>query len=112
MFQTGTQPPPQIDHWNHDRADNRWANLRAATQSQNSLNGRARRRYSEYPWPRNVWKDGGKFRSYLQLDGRRIHLGMFATAEAAYAAWQEAASKHYGDFFPEGQSDAVHRKEP
>ena len=34
----GEQPPEMIDHINRDRADNRIANLRSVTRSQNMLN--------------------------------------------------------------------------
>ena len=35
---TGEWPEDQIDHINRKRDDDRWINLRAATQSQNSYN--------------------------------------------------------------------------
>ncbi len=35
---TGEWPPKCIDHINHDRADNRWCNLRAVTRAENSRN--------------------------------------------------------------------------
>jgi hypothetical protein len=37
---TGESPKTQIDHINLDKADNRWCNLREATQSQNFANTR------------------------------------------------------------------------
>lgn len=38
LYMTGDWPIDQIDHINRDRADDRWCNLREATQSQNSYN--------------------------------------------------------------------------
>jgi hypothetical protein len=40
LYMTGEWPSNGIDHINGHRADNRWANLREATQSQNMANGR------------------------------------------------------------------------
>jgi hypothetical protein len=38
LWMTGQWPVDQIDHINGDRVDNRWCNLRLATQKQNSAN--------------------------------------------------------------------------
>lgn len=38
LYMTGAWPINQVDHLNHDMDDNRWTNLREATQEDNSLN--------------------------------------------------------------------------
>lgn len=38
LYMTGEWPKDQIDHINRDKGDDRWINLREATQSQNSYN--------------------------------------------------------------------------
>ena len=43
LYVTGMWPTNEVDHINGDRSDNRWANLRAAESSQNSMNRAVRR---------------------------------------------------------------------
>lgn len=38
LYQTGAWPSAEVDHWNLDKADNSWGNLRGATRSQNIAN--------------------------------------------------------------------------
>ena len=40
LYMTKRQPPRMLDHKNNVHNDNRWANLRPATDSQNQANGR------------------------------------------------------------------------
>lgn len=43
FYMTGTWPPCQVDHKDLDRRNNRWSNLRLATEKQNSENQAPRR---------------------------------------------------------------------
>jgi hypothetical protein len=40
------------------------------------------------------------------VDGRRLHLGRFETAEAARTAYMAAAVKHFGEFANDGTGGA------
>ena len=61
-----------IDHVNRDRSDNRGANLRSATHSENMSNVQ-KFSYSIH----------GKFRATIEFRGRRMHLGCYdSKAEA------------------------------
>ena len=42
LYMDGKMPPNEVDHINHDRADNRWINLRHATRIENGRNIRMR----------------------------------------------------------------------
>lgn len=64
-----------IDHINGDRSDNRIANLRCCSASQNMANQKKD----------NVSRHNDKFRAQLMHDGRRISLGVFDTFEEARA---------------------------
>ncbi len=86
----GAWPRHEIDHRNGIRNDNRIVNLREATRSQNRQNLTAyRNSSSSYPgvcWARRE----RKWMAQIQVNGRKIHLGKYATEEEAYAAYCEA----------------------
>lgn len=94
----GDWPSHQIDHINGDKADNRITNLRLATASQNAHNRTAystnRSGFKGVSWN----KQCGRWQAGIKLDGRRRHLGYFATAEQAAAAYAGAAHRYHGSF--------------
>lgn len=98
LYVHGEWPPRDIDHDNLDKSDAAFLNLRLATKSQNAMNVR----------PRRTNKSGfkgvcfkpkfGKWAAHIWIDKRQIYLGAFNTPEAASAAYQAAAEKHFGSF--------------
>lgn len=85
-------PGQDIDHINRSKLDNRRSNLRTATRSQNNANC-GRRSHSLNPF-KGVRKRDGKWVARLGDN----HLGRFATAEAAAAAYNRAAREIFGEF--------------
>ncbi len=83
----GEWPADEIDHINGIRDDNRLANLRSVTKSENARN---KRRYKKNKSGANGvswYKPTGKWVAYLGLGGKRIHLGHFeCKATAGYVA--------------------------
>jgi hypothetical protein len=69
--------PIEVDHENGDRFDNRLTNLREAGQAQN-MHG--------------YWRHDptGKWRAGIVVQGRRVHLGLFDSKDAARKAYREA----------------------
>jgi len=100
LLTTGTWPQNQIDHINGERDDNRIANLREATSSQNHGNSRFMRNskalYKGITAARN-----GRWvaRIGAGASGRQQHLGTFDTPEAAHNAYCEAAQRRFGEFW-------------
>lgn len=94
----GSQPPDELDHINGNPSDNRIANLRPATRSQNNQN--TRRRCDNKSGFKGVsWITArGKWRAEIKADGRVLHLGYFQTREEAHAAYMTAAEKFFGEF--------------
>lgn len=98
LWMTGEWPAGQIDHINGDRTDNRWANLRIATQKQNSANQGLRTTNKSgvkgvcWVASKNLWK------AVITLDGKNKFLGYYKTLAEAGSARQEAEVEHHGEF--------------
>lgn len=98
FYMTGKMPSEYVDHINSDRSDNRWINLRLASNSQNQMNVPM--------WSNNTsgfkgvsWhKHEGRWRASIRVGGKRKHLGYFDTAEQGRAAYNEAAKIYHGEF--------------
>lgn len=94
----GVWPEHDLDHINGDRADNRLANLREATRSENLCN----RDMS----PQNTSGHKGvyfhektqKWRAHIKKDGKFRFLGCFPVLDDAIAARALAADKLHGEF--------------
>src|SRR5262245_43330636 len=93
-------PPEWIDHRNGNRSDNRFANLRCSTRSENQQNRPKNQNnrsgfkgvsYSaairERPW-----------RATISAKGEFVDLGRFATKAEAARAYQIAARRMHGEF--------------
>lgn len=95
LLMTGSWPAQMIDHINGNRSDNRWCNLRAATNQQNTWNSKGRNSKSGI---KGVFQEYHRFRAMIRLNGRSVHLGAFATKEEASAAYMKAAREAFGEF--------------
>lgn len=92
------EEPPELDHINMDRADNRIANLRAATRSQNIANGPARANSKSGIRGVSWDKRRKKWLACIRKDGKNACLGYFSDQQAASLAYQRAARELYGEF--------------
>lgn len=99
-------PTLEIDHINNDKTDNRIANLRLATRSQNMMNTAKRQSIKGRPSSSRhkgvTWdKATRKWLAQIKLNGKLTHLGRFATQEEAFKAYTRAAMDIQGDFLPD-----------
>ena len=98
LYMTGEWPSGDIDHVDGDRANTKWANLRAATRSQNLANSCLKTTNTSgikgvsWDTKRGLW------RSQISNQGRRHFLGRYASKDEAAAAYECAARKLYGEF--------------
>jgi len=86
----------QVDHINGDGLDNRQSNLRLATHTQNTRNGRAREGTSVYKGV--SFYHGGRWQAQINTGHHVLCLGYYATQWDAAKAYNEAALKHHGEF--------------
>lgn len=89
--------PIGLDHIDRNPNNNKWNNLREASQSDNCSN-RSVVKKKEIPL-KGVTISGKRFMSAIQSKGVRRHLGTFDTAEEAHAAYCEAAKEMNGEFW-------------
>lgn len=89
--------PPQIDHVNGVKDDNRIENLREATYSQNQFNTPARENQSGFRGVRFVPKTS-RWAARIFMNGKEIRIGTFATAELASEAYKQRAAELFGSF--------------
>lgn len=78
--------------------DNREANLRSATPSQNSMNRKMQANNTSglrgVMWHKRI----KMWQAAIRVNRKAIHLGYFSTKEAAYAAYCSAALKYHCQF--------------
>ncbi len=98
LYVYGAYPAGEIDHINGYKADNRIANLRAATKAENQFNTGVRRNNSSGYKGVYLNRATGRWMAIARLNPHRINLGSFATAEEAHIAYIAFAYEHHGEF--------------
>lgn len=98
LYQTGDWPAGHIDHINRQPSDNRFSNLRLATNAQNSFNGSG-------PAPGQsgfrgvVWHARDRvWQARIRHNGRRLTLGTYHSAIEAAKAYDDGARLYHGEF--------------
>lgn len=98
VIMTGSWPDANIDHHNGNPHDNRWVNLRQATQEKNCRNqAKKSTNKTGYKGVDYVPKHR-KFRGTITVRYKTIFLGYFDTAQEAHAAYRRAAIERHGEF--------------
>ena len=87
-----------VDHINHDGLDNRRANLRVATPSQNSANARTLTISSSGFRGVSFHIHRGDYIAQIRKDGKGLFLGYFDSPAEAARAYDQAAQELHGEF--------------
>lgn len=97
LLMTGAWPTADVDHIDGDRTNNRWANLRAATRSQNAAN--SKRHKDNRSIAKGVRQTrGGRWEARIFVRGKPTTLGCFDTVFEASEAYNAAAKAAHGEF--------------
>lgn len=92
FYVTGNWPANQIDHINGVRDDNRFSNLREATNLQNAHNRKYNRNKSGF---QGVRKENSKWLAEIKINYKAVRLGLFNTPEEAHCAYLIAKRQHH-----------------
>ena len=97
----GKWPAFMVDHEDLDTLNDRWSNLRPATNSQNRMNTTVRS--DSATGIKGVYYDRhrGLYSAQVGKRGKRVFLGRFQTDEQAAAAYRAVAQQQHEDFFRE-----------
>ena len=102
LYMTGEWPPFLVDHIDLVPDNNRWANLRLATKSEDMRNTNAPRHNTSGYKGVTFNKASGKWQAQLQHYGKNHHVGLYDTARAAFEARCETAARLHGPFAKSG----------
>ncbi len=90
FYMTGEWPADQLDHINGVRDDNRWVNLREATNAENQQNVKLKSHNTSGMTGVSFHRQRKKWRASIAANGRQFHLGLFDTPEAARERYLQA----------------------
>lgn len=92
LYMTGSFPDGVVDHINHDSSDNRWANLRKVTPTDNNRN--TRMHHDNKSGICGVWLDRERWVAKIGVNSSQICIGRFNNLFDAVCARKSAEIKH------------------
>lgn len=93
LFMIGRWPNKAIDHKDGNPSNDKWSNLRLASDSQNMWNRKGNSRKLK-----GAFREHGKYRAIICYKNKLIGLGLFQTEQQAHRAYIKAAKHHFGEF--------------
>ena len=98
FYMTGAWPKKNLDHRDMNVANNKWGNLREASNSQNGAN-RARYANNTSGFKGVIWDKKHKaWVARVRVNRKYHYLGSFRFAEQAHRAYALAAKEAFGEF--------------
>lgn len=98
LYVTGEWPPCEVDHDDLNKKNNRFANLRLATDVENQGNRPANRNNASRVKGVRWFARLGKWQARITHNGKSQHLGYFDKKADAAAAYAVAAQNKFGKF--------------
>lgn len=91
-------PLGAVDHINRITYDNRLANLRVCHQGDNAKNTKHQKNNTTGYKGVAFHKAAQRYRAFIKVQRKQIHLGLFDCPVAAALAYDAAALKYFGEF--------------
>ena len=104
FYMTGEFPVQMVDHINGVKTDNRFCNLRLASNAQNQANAKYRSSSASGVVGVRSKKKSGKWVASMKFDGKTRHIGSFETINEAKSAYVAEKKKVFGSYFRDEQS--------
>ena len=95
---TREEPPEFVDHEDLDRQNNRWLNLRAATNGQNISNAKLRKDNKSGTKGVSWASDRQQWQAQITVGGKIVRLGRFDSKDDAIKAVTAARPILHGEF--------------
>ena len=89
------------DHEDKNKLNNQKSNLRKCTVQQNNFNNSLKSTNTSGIIGVSYHHGAEKWRSYININGRQIHRGLFQNKEDAIKIRLKAEAKYYGEFAPQ-----------
>ncbi len=106
-------PSEQVDHENHNTLDNRRSvNLRLSSNAQNGWNRGASTKTAHGCKGVHFDRINNQWRAQIRVNGKRLHLGRFDTAEGARRAYENAARELHGEFIHSSLKESGQKNAP
>jgi hypothetical protein len=99
LYVTGEWPKNQIDHINGIRDDNRFCNLREATNQQNLFNLSISSKNKSGFKGVDFHKSTKKWRAQIRINGKKVTLGIYDSPELASDVYKNKAKEIHGNFY-------------
>ena len=96
----GSLPNSDLDHIDRNKSNNNINNLRLATKQQNCYNKGKQKNNSAGFRGVTFYKKSNKFQAQIQINYKKIHLGLFTDINDAIQARKDAEQKYFGMFAP------------
>jgi hypothetical protein len=102
LYVYGVWPSDDVDHINGDKSDNRIFNLRLATRAQNMQNV-AKHKHNKSGAKGVSWMNTrSKWRAYIFVGYKQIHLGLFSSFNRAVEARKLAEQTYHSHAYGNG----------
>lgn len=95
LYYYSSFPEEQIDHRDRNKSNNAILNLRKATNLENSQNKNLFKNNSTGYMGVSLRKETGKYRAYIRIENKLIHLGQYDNPEKASIAYITAKKQYH-----------------